>query len=257
MRKWLTPTSNIGFCLQIIAMANEKKKCNHIIGVFEKYYEKKNITESEFEEELKRVGKTFAELSYDCKDDKKRKKSFCRDLHLQLEYPYPFYKEVPKSIFFPIDLYAYCPLCGKKMLTDEERMEKATEEMYKVARSLTVKDIEKIKQERAEEEKNKGWAYIPTAEKKPVEQNGYVYVIKMENSYKIGISKTPKSRLQAFTSLPYKVDTIMVEKVIGYDKREKELHEHFADKRVRGEWFELNEEDIEYIKKYLKSYKEL
>lgn len=85
---------------------------------------------------------------------------------------------------------------------------------------------------------------------------GYVYVVKLDKHYKIGISKTPESRLKEFTLLPYELETIILERVIDYDKREKELHEHFADKRVRGEWFLLDNNDIEYIKNYLKQSEE-
>lgn len=83
---------------------------------------------------------------------------------------------------------------------------------------------------------------------------GYVYVVKLDKHYKIGISKSPETRLKEFTLLPYELEHILIAKIKGYEVREKELHEHFADKRVRGEWFELNEEDIEYIKEYLKEY---
>ena len=32
---------------------------------------------------------------------------------------------------------------------------------------------------------------------------------------------------------------------------EKELHQIFKEKRIRGEWFKLDKEDIIIIKKYL------
>ena len=32
--------------------------------------------------------------------------------------------------------------------------------------------------------------------------------------------------------------------------REKELHDHFANKRVKGEWYNLNKNDLKYIKNY-------
>lgn len=89
---------------------------------------------------------------------------------------------------------------------------------------------------------------------KKKEKIGYVYLVKLDKHYKIGISKSPNDRLKEFTLLPYELETVLIEKVKGYDKREKELHEHFANKRVRGEWFELNEEDVVYIKQYLKNY---
>lgn len=81
---------------------------------------------------------------------------------------------------------------------------------------------------------------------------GYLYVVKMGEHYKIGISKNPKTRLQEFTKLPYCLETIVCKKIVGYDDIEKELHLFFKDKCIRGEWHSLNSEDIDYIKNYLK-----
>ena len=81
---------------------------------------------------------------------------------------------------------------------------------------------------------------------------GYVYLIRMNIDYKIGISKQPQKRLVEFTKLPYPIEKICVEKVLDYKKVEKDLHEKFSAKRKRGEWFLLSKKDVDYIKKYLK-----
>ena len=36
----------------------------------------------------------------------------------------------------------------------------------------------------------------------------------------------------------------------GYNKDETNLHKMFSEKRVRGEWFNLNNKDIDTIKNY-------
>jgi len=35
---------------------------------------------------------------------------------------------------------------------------------------------------------------------------------------------------------------------------EKELHQQFSNKRIRGEWFELNDKDINTIIEKMKEY---
>ena len=81
--------------------------------------------------------------------------------------------------------------------------------------------------------------------------SGYVYLVKMGEHYKIGISKQPSLRLKEFTLLPYPLEKICIKKVNNYKNCEEELHKIFAKKRVRGEWFSLEEKDIAFIKDYL------
>lgn len=83
------------------------------------------------------------------------------------------------------------------------------------------------------------------------EENGYVYLVKLDKHYKIGISINPNDRLKEFTLLPYPLEEICIERVKGYKTIEQELHTIFERKNVRGEWFELNEEDVLFIKNYL------
>lgn len=90
-----------------------------------------------------------------------------------------------------------------------------------------------------------------TTEKDSCIKTGYIYVVKMGMHYKIGISANPKKRLKEFTILPYELETILCEKVFDYQNIEKELHEHFDKKCIRGEWFELNENDLSYIRGYI------
>jgi hypothetical protein len=64
--------------------------------------------------------------------------------------------------------------------------------------------------------------------------------------YKIGKSKDPKIREG---TLQAEVPTIKLLHVIQ-DDIELYLHKKFDSKRVRGEWFELSETDVNYIKSY-------
>lgn len=79
---------------------------------------------------------------------------------------------------------------------------------------------------------------------------GWIYLLRGENGlYKIGMTKrTPDQRLAEFSpKLPF--DSLLVDTIESQDavRLELEIHERFADKRVRGEWFALNQEDLNWF----------
>jgi hypothetical protein len=82
---------------------------------------------------------------------------------------------------------------------------------------------------------------------------GYVYIVKMGKSYKIGTSKTPRERLKEFTKLPEPIEDVFIKKVCNYKAIEEELHNMYNEKRIRGEWFRLNSKDISKIISFLES----
>lgn len=71
------------------------------------------------------------------------------------------------------------------------------------------------------------------------------YLMKDSNTgyTKVGKSKSPKIRESTLQS---EKPTIILIKVCD-DNVESTIHKKYADKRVRGEWFNLSEEDIENI----------
>jgi len=79
---------------------------------------------------------------------------------------------------------------------------------------------------------------------------GYVYLIQGENGfYKIGRTVAPENRMKTFNvKLPFNVEYICLVKHDDHVSLETELHERFAAKRINGEWFALNDEDVTYIK---------
>lgn len=78
---------------------------------------------------------------------------------------------------------------------------------------------------------------------------GSVYLMEGDNYYKIGKAKDPISRHKTLSvKLPFEVEIVHTVESNQYGKLEKFLHEKFADKRTNGEWFKLDEDDIEYIK---------
>lgn len=84
-------------------------------------------------------------------------------------------------------------------------------------------------------------------------QDGYVYLINMNNEfYKIGYASDVTARFGSIqTSTPYKLELIHV--IISQDapRLEHILHQRYAAKRDRGEWFRLEEGDIIEIRSIL------
>jgi hypothetical protein len=81
------------------------------------------------------------------------------------------------------------------------------------------------------------------------EPEGYVYLLDGGGFFKIGRKTRPDRRIEQMAiQLPWRVS---VEHLIGcedHSEAERALHEKFAAKRTNGEWFELNDEEIAWIK---------
>lgn len=79
---------------------------------------------------------------------------------------------------------------------------------------------------------------------------GYVYVLKgPQGYYKIGKTVSPDNRIATFgIELPFDVEYELVVKVEDYHSAERRLHERYANKRVRGEWFALTKEDLQEMR---------
>lgn len=83
---------------------------------------------------------------------------------------------------------------------------------------------------------------------------GTVYVIESEGHpyCKIGVTGgDPQKRLVSFQiGSPFKLSIIVEIYSPDCQHLEELLHERFENKRVRGEWFNLTDEDIDELKKY-------
>lgn len=87
--------------------------------------------------------------------------------------------------------------------------------------------------------------------------DGYVYLIHGEGTgyCKIGRSKSVPSRMaQLAIQLPFRIDLIHTIACEGMVEIERALHRRFGSKRANGEWFQLDQKDIEWIKKRDKLY---
>jgi hypothetical protein len=82
---------------------------------------------------------------------------------------------------------------------------------------------------------------------------GYVYLIECPgfDYYKIGRTSLPVYTRLATIQNGSPFNLVVLKAILVNDcyKLESELHYLFADKRIRGEWFELSREDIDVITK--------
>ncbi len=79
----------------------------------------------------------------------------------------------------------------------------------------------------------------------PPIQYVYLMVNKRSGHYKIGRSVNPEFRERTLQSQEPEVE--MVEACLAPKALEKRLHEEYKSKRIRGEWFDLNDADIRAI----------
>lgn len=81
----------------------------------------------------------------------------------------------------------------------------------------------------------------------------FVYIMedRRKNFFKIGRSKTPGKRERTLQSeVP---ETMLRFSIPAEETHEKELHARFAHRRIRGEWFELSEDDLVEVVNFLKA----
>jgi hypothetical protein len=73
----------------------------------------------------------------------------------------------------------------------------------------------------------------------------YVYLIKMDSCYKIGIAQDVESRLaQLQTGSPYDLEVVQCYEFQNAQTVEGALHQKFGSVRMRGEWFRLGDNHL-------------
>lgn len=82
--------------------------------------------------------------------------------------------------------------------------------------------------------------------------DGFVYGIfidtGVERLWKVGMAKSPVARLLSHQiSLPFEARIGIAYYVPSMRQEERLLHVEFAAKRVRGEWFRLDQADLEFM----------
>lgn len=96
-----------------------------------------------------------------------------------------------------------------------------------------------------------GGKVVLTPAQDEFDTSGFVYVIYIdspERYYKIGMSKHFSSRFSSHQcASPFEVCVACAFFVPNMRMAERQLHAEFAEKRIRGEWFCLNDSDLREI----------
>lgn len=135
---------------------------------------------------------------------------------------------------------------------DRKEIEQARDCIIDFLKNTTEKEIYDYNKEVDNYWKNETKKYNEEIIEKKKDCEGYIYVIKSLELYKIGKTKNKESRLKKYnTENPHSVELILCEKVDKYSETEENLHKLFKKKRKVGEWFKLNVDDILQIKNYI------
>ena len=85
--------------------------------------------------------------------------------------------------------------------------------------------------------------------KKRKTRRGIVYVLNAGPYYKIGRTTNLDNRIAQLSTLPpFDLEIIHTIETDNAPQLEAELHNALADKHKNGEWFELDEEDVTWLK---------
>ncbi|MBU9674739.1 GIY-YIG nuclease family protein [Planococcus sp. CP5-4] len=85
----------------------------------------------------------------------------------------------------------------------------------------------------------------------PGEAPGYIYFVQehMNGSFKIGKTKHVERYMNLFVvKLPFENKLIHLIKSGNHHQTKAAFHKHFNDKRLEGEWFSLNQDDVAWLK---------
>ncbi|WP_240616415.1 GIY-YIG nuclease family protein [Planococcus maitriensis] len=83
------------------------------------------------------------------------------------------------------------------------------------------------------------------------EAPGYVYFVQehLNGSFKIGKTKHVERYMNLFVvKLPFENKLIHLIKSGNHHQTKAAFHQHFKDKRLEGEWFALNQDDVAWLK---------
>ena len=96
-----------------------------------------------------------------------------------------------------------------------------------------------------------GPPHEPVKKKRPEEDHGFVYLLKADNGcYKIGRTTSLDDRIkQLEIASPCKLELVLAIETDECRELEESLHCFFDDKRAKGEWFDLDGADVEYIQR--------
>jgi len=122
-------------------------------------------------------------------------------------------------------------------------------EGLKIINALSKKDKEELLgQIKSDYEKEKTLSKGKVGKK--IKKPGYIYLLKSGGLHKIGRAGNFNQRLKFYkTENPFKTEVITQFYVEDSVKTERFLLDAFKNKKVKGEWFNLNDKDIQKFQK--------
>lgn len=141
------------------------------------------------------------------------------------------------------------------ILPNHQELHEIIQELCKFYEGFSEEDIARHNQMALEREPSlahTGLADSVDSVKKPTDRpaSGFIYLIQVKDAtrYKIGLSIHPNKRLTKLSnSSPYEMVIVHTVAVENMTRAERFLHEKYKEKRVRGEWFELNQSEVAEI----------
>lgn len=157
--------------------------------------------------------------------------------------------KVINKIDYSKDVCGKCYVYDKKELLLLYRNEYGDEEYY-CSRCVEIKNKNRLYEEACRLEEKKQLERLKEVKNRELlRSKKSVYLFKANDCYKIGIASSIEKRIAALqTGNPYKVACIFHAYHPNAHSIESSLHMVFKHKKAHGEWFLLNEEDIEFCK---------
>jgi len=88
---------------------------------------------------------------------------------------------------------------------------------------------------------------------KKEKKDGYVYLLKQEGYFKIGITTNKSRRLKKYvTENPMPFECVFMQKLRDYRNVETKFIRHFKKNNLHHEWFEFSENELEKAMEFLK-----
>lgn len=89
---------------------------------------------------------------------------------------------------------------------------------------------------------------VAQSRKKRAARRGYVYLLRADKYFKLGLSDNPKARYREIqTLLPFPVSTVHLIATSDMLWVEKYWHDLYDAKRCYGEWFILSDDDVNHF----------
>lgn len=91
------------------------------------------------------------------------------------------------------------------------------------------------------------------------EPDGYVYIVGVSerNIYKIGKASNVEGRLDRLDlQLPWPVDLVHAFPCEGCERSERSLHDMYRESRMNGEWFQLSQREVAFLKTIVRMRKD-